>query len=123
MRVLCESYALEELLKVADVDEFYFWATHGGAELDLLLVVNGRQIGVEFKRVDAPKLTRSIHIALDDLGLDHLAVIYPGDMIYPLADRVTVLPLTALAQGGAMTQLLRGRGRPKAQARTARRKK
>ncbi len=118
-----EGYALEELLKVADVDEFYFWGTHGGAELDLLLVVNGRQIGVEFKRVDAPKLTRSIHIALDDLGLDHLAVIYPGDMIYPLADRVTVLPLTALAQGGAMTQLLRGGGRPKAQARIARRKK
>ncbi len=117
-----EGYALEELLKVADVDEFYFWGTHGGAELDLLLVVNGRQIGVEFKRVDAPKLTRSIHIALDDLGLDPLAVIYPGEMIYPLADRVTVLPLTALAQGGAMTQLLRGRGRPKAQARTARRK-
>ena len=118
-----EGYALEELLKVADVDEFYFWRTHGGAELDLLLVVNGRQIGVEFKRVDAPKLTRSIHIALDDLGLDHLAVIYPGDRIYPLADRVTVLPLTALAQGGAMTQLLRGRGRPQAQTRTARRKK
>jgi len=118
-----EGYALEELLKVADVDEFYFWGTHGGAELDLLLVVNGRQIGVEFKRVDAPKLTRSIHIALDDLGLDHLAIIYPGDRIYPLADRVTVLPLTAFAQRGAMTQLLRGRGRPKAQARTARRKK
>ena len=116
-----EGYALEELLKVADVEEFYFWGTHGGAELDLLLVVNGRQIGVEFKRVDAPKLTRSIHIALDDLGLDHLAVIYPGDMIYPLEDRVTVLPLTALARGGAMTRLLRGRGRPKAPA--ARRKK
>ena len=116
-----EGYALEELLKVADVEEFYFWGTHGGAELDLLLVVNGRQIGVEFKRVDAPKLTRSIHIALDDLGLDHLAVIYPEDMIYPLEERVTVLPVTALARGGAMTQLLRCRGRPKAPA--ARRKK
>ncbi len=118
-----EGYALEELLKIADVDDCYFWGTHGGAELDLLLFTNGRRIGVELKRVDAPRMTRSMHIALDDLGLDHLAVIYPGERVYPLADRVTVVPLTRLVQGDAMTKLLRGKGRPKARGRTARQKK
>ena len=111
-----EGYALEELLKVVDVDDLYFWGTHGGAELDLLLFVNGRRIGVELKRVDASRMTRSMHIALDHLALDHLAldhlaVIYPGETIYPLAERVTVLPLTSLAEGGKVMQLLRGSGR------------
>jgi len=50
--------------------------------------------------VDAPKLTPSMRIALDDLSLDHLVIIYPGTRAYPLADRVTVLPLTQLAHGG-----------------------
>ncbi|GMR23125.1 MAG: ATP-binding protein [Acidobacteriota bacterium] len=109
-----EGYALEELLKVADADDFYFWGTHGGAELDLLLFVDGRRIGVEFKRVDAPRMTRSIHIALEDLALDHLAVVYPGNRMYPLAERVSVLPLTALKEGSELMPLLRGtrRSRP-----------
>ena len=116
-----EGYALEELLKVEDVDDFYFWGTHGGAEIDLLLFVKGKRIGVEFKRVDAPKLTRSMHIALEDLTLDHLVVIYPGETSYPLSERVTVLPLTTLAEGGKVTRLLRGR--PRGQKRTVSRKK
>ena len=116
-----EGYALEELLKVEDIGDFYFWGTHGGAEIDLLLFVKGKRIGVEFKRVDAPKLTRSMHIALEDLALDHLVVIYPGETIYPLSERVTVLPLTMLAEGGKVTHLLRGRRR--AQKRTVSRKK
>ena len=106
-----EGYALEELLKIADADEYYFWATHGGAELDLLLVTDGRRFGVEFKRVDAPKLTRSMHIAIDDLGLDRLAVIYPGDREYPLGDRVTVLPVAALSSVDVMRTLTTGKRR------------
>ena len=61
----------------------------------------GRRLGVECKRVDAPRLTRSMRTALQDLALDHLAVVYPGTRGYPLADRVTVVPLAQLAQGGA----------------------
>jgi hypothetical protein len=73
-------------------DEAYFWATHGGAELDLLTFKGGRRFGFEAKRADAPSLTASMRIALADLGLDHLFVLYPGARRYELADRVTVLP-------------------------------
>ena len=79
-------------------EEAYFWGTHAGAELDLLLVKNGRRIGVECKRVDAPKLTPSVKTALTDLDLDHLAIVYPGNRRYALSDRVTAFPLVSLAE-------------------------
>lgn len=88
-----EGYAVEEVLKFIRPDEAYFWATHNGAELDLLLFKNGRRIGVECKRADAPVLTPSMRIALHDLKLDHLYVLYPGDKRYNLAKNVEVLPL------------------------------
>ncbi len=99
-----EGYAIEETLKRIQPDEAYFWATHNGAELDLLLFTNGRRLGVEMKRADAPTLTPSMRIALADLKLDHLAVLYPGEKPYALADRVTVVPFTALA-GDRLTAL------------------
>ncbi len=92
-----ESYAIEQVLAMCAPDEAYFWATYQGAELDLLLFRSGRRYGVEVKRQDAPSLTRSMRIALEDLELDHLTVLYPGRERYPLADRVTVAPLTDLA--------------------------
>lgn len=91
-----EGYAIEETLKAVAPDEAYFWATHNGAELDLLLLKDGRRIGVECKRVDAPRPTPSMHIALEDLKLDHLFVIYPGALAYPLAKRISALPLAHL---------------------------
>lgn len=94
-----EGYVVEEVIKAVAPDEVYFWGTHAGAELDLLLVKHGRRLGVECKRMDAPRLTPSMHIALSDLALDHLTVIYPGDRPYLLADRVTVIPLAAIATG------------------------
>lgn len=93
-----EGYAIEEILRHEAPDEAYFWATHSGAELDLLLFQDGRRIGVEVKRTDAPKMTASMRIALEDLRLDELRVIYPGSKTYRLADAVTVLPLASLAQ-------------------------
>ena len=78
-------------------DEAYYWATHQGAEIDLLLFKHGRRIGVECKRMDAPTLTPSMRIALDDLKLDRLVVVYPGERRYALADRVEVIPLVDLA--------------------------
>lgn len=94
-----EGYAIEEALKLVAPDAAYFWATHQGAELDLLLMCGGRRYGVEVKRQDAPTLTRSMRIALNDLRLDHLTVLYPGARRYELAARVTVLPLRTLADG------------------------
>jgi uncharacterized protein len=97
-----EGYVIEEVLKTVAPDEAYFWATHNGAELDLLLLKQGRKLGVECKRVDAPRLTPFMKTAMEDLRLDHLAVIYPGSRPYPLADHITVAPLEALvAQGEA----------------------
>ena len=91
-----EGYALDQVLRVAQPDESWFWATHGGAELDLLMIKDGRRIGVEFKLSDAPTLTPSMRVALQDLALEHLYVVYPGRRRYALADRVEAVPLTAL---------------------------
>jgi uncharacterized protein len=73
--------------------ELYFWNTHGGAELDLFWQNKGANWGVEFKYEDAPRLTRSMQIAMDDLQLSKLWVIYPGKKEYPLAKNISVLPM------------------------------
>lgn len=91
-----EGFALEEVLRAWRPDEAWFYATHGGAELDLLMIRHGRRIGVEFKRADAPSLTRSMRVAFEDLELESLWVVYPGQRRYPLADRVEVLPLVEM---------------------------
>ncbi|MEI2613108.1 MAG: ATP-binding protein [Candidatus Promineifilaceae bacterium] len=88
-----EGYALEEIIKAFKPDAAFFWATHGGAELDLLLQTGGQKVGIECKRVDAPRLTRSMQVALTDLELDHLFVVYPGEQTYPLAEKITAIPL------------------------------
>jgi hypothetical protein len=92
-----EGYAIEGIFKAVAPDEAYFWATHNGAELDLVLLKHGHKFGVECKRVDAPRLTASMRTALDDLQLDQIAVIYPGDRRYPLAERITAVPLEAVS--------------------------
>ena len=92
-----EGYAIEEAIRVVAPDESYFWATHNGAELDLLLLKNGLRIGIECKRSDAPRVTPSMRISLTDLELDRLVVIYPGTRRYSLAEGVEVLPLVELA--------------------------
>ena len=100
-----EGYVIEEVLTALNAREAYFWATHQGAELDLLLFRGGKRIGIEIKRADAPSLTKSMQIALADLKLDRLLVIYPGDRAYSLGDRVDVMPLTAIADWTAKTRL------------------
>jgi uncharacterized protein len=94
-----EGFALDQVLRIARPDEAYFWATHAGAELDLLMFKDGRRVGVEFKRSDAPHLTPSMRIALDDLELDALYVVYPGDRRYALAPQVQAVPLASLLPG------------------------
>jgi hypothetical protein len=92
-----EGYAIEQTLRVAQPDEEYFWATHQGAELDLLLFKNGQRIGVEVKRQDAPTLSPSMRIALHDLKLDRLVVLHPGSTAYTLEKNVEAIPLSALS--------------------------
>lgn len=94
-----EGFALEQVLRMARPQQAYFWATHQGAELDLLLIQGDRRIGVEFKYSDVPHVTRSMQIALNDLKLESLYVVFPGDRRYRLADRIEAVPLWALLPG------------------------
>ena len=91
-----EGFAIEEVIKAINPDDAYFWGTHQGAELDLLLLKNGVRIGVECKRTDAPTLTQSMQIALSDLKLDHLLVVYPGEHRYAISEEVEAIPLAQL---------------------------
>ncbi len=89
-----EGFILEKVIAEALPDEACFWATHNGAELDLLLLGHGLRVGVEIKRIDAPRRTRSMSVALEDLRLDALFVVYPGDLRYRIDDRITAVPAT-----------------------------
>lgn len=88
-----EGFALEQVLGLARRAAAYFWGTHAGAELDLLLVHGGRRYGIEFKYRDAPAMTKSLHVALDDLHLERAWIVYPGTVSYPVHDRVEVLSI------------------------------
>ena len=94
-----EGYVIEETIKTTEPDEVYFWGTHSGAEIDLVLVKKGRMLGVECKRVDAPRITPSMQTAREDLHLEQIAVVYPGTKRYSLGDGVTAVPLDAVADG------------------------
>lgn len=89
-----EGFALEETLRAHEPDGAWFYAAHSGSELDLVMQTRGRLVGVEFKRADAPRLTRSMQIAMQDLALDEMWVVYPGTRSYQIADNITVKPLT-----------------------------
>ena len=95
-----EGFVVEQLLGALESRDAYYWATHAGAELDLLVLHGGKRYGFECKFADAPGTTRSIRVALEDLGLEHLWVVYPGDEGYVLDDRISVLPV---AQIGPLT--------------------
>lgn len=88
-----EGFALEQVLAVFGERRSYFWATQRGAELDLLLFHRGKRLGFEFKCADAPRMTRSMHIALQDIDLHELFVVYPGEETYPLHEKARVVPL------------------------------
>ena len=87
-----EGYILEELLKRKPDATPYFWGTHNGAELDLLLLERGKRLGFEMKYSDAPRVTPSMRIAMKELRLHRLTVLYPGNRSYSLAERIEVVP-------------------------------
>ncbi len=99
---LWEGFALEQVINCLQIpdEDCYFWSTYSDAELDLLVFRNGKRIGFEFKYADAPKETKSMHIALRDLKLDHLYIVFPGTMKFPLSEKVTALGFEALRQAG-----------------------
>jgi uncharacterized protein len=94
-----EGYVIEETIKATEPDEAYYWATYGGAEIDLMLIKNGRMFGVECKRIDAPRMTSSMRIAREELNLEQIAVVYPGNKRYALGDGITAVPLNEVVEG------------------------
>jgi predicted AAA+ superfamily ATPase len=77
-------------------EETFFWATHAGAEIDLLIVRGRKRYGFELKRTAAPRVTPSIRTALADLQLERVDVIYPGEHTFTLAEGVRAVPLRRL---------------------------
>lgn len=91
-----EGFALEMVSRKIgkSAGNLFFWKSHAGAELDLFWQDRGKNWGVEFKYADAPKLTKSMQISINDLELEHLWVVYPGAESYPLSDKITVSPVS-----------------------------
>jgi predicted AAA+ superfamily ATPase len=93
-----EGFALSQtILRLgADSEECFFWATHSGAELDLLVVRGTRRVGVEFKRTSSPKVTPSMRSAMDQLDLGELYVMHPGNSTFPMADGIKAVSINRL---------------------------
>lgn len=96
-----EGYALEETIRSLDArpEECFFWGIHQQAELDLLVLKDGKKMGFEFKYKDAPTLSPSMRQSNEILSLDNLTVVYPGKKEYELAENIRVTPLAGLMNG------------------------
>ena len=94
-----EGFVIEQVLSTEAHDEAFFWATHQGAEMDLVLRRGDTLYGIECKFADAPRVTPSIRNALTDIGLARVAILYPGTRRFPLSDRAEAVPLEALSRG------------------------
>jgi uncharacterized protein len=96
-----EGFALEQILTAIETRDAYFWATHAGAELDLLVFHRGRRYGFELKHSEAPRMNQSIRVALDTLGLERLWIVVPGGRAWEVDERVAVTPLAEVASAFA----------------------
>ena len=103
-----EGFALEQVLQITGDRDAYFWATHGGAERDLMVFWQGRRVGFEFKFGDAPGITISMRVAMADLKLDRLLVVVPGKESYHLGPKMEVGSILHLVERlGRMAQELK----------------
>ena len=97
-----EGFAIEQVLSMEEHDDAWLWATHQGAEIDLILRRGDRLYGVECKRSDAPGMTPSIRNAIEDIGLERVAILHPGEKRYTVAERVEAVPISVLAKPGRL---------------------
>ena len=91
-----EGFVIEQILNWAGERNAYFWATHSRAELDLMVLAKGKRWGFEIKYQDAPKITKSMRIAMEDLQLERLWVVYSGQTGYLMDEKIECLPLAQL---------------------------
>ncbi len=115
-----EGFAMEQILNWLGDRDSYFWGTYAGAELDLFAIRNGKRFGFEFKYNEAPTMTKSMHIALKDLKLDRLWVVYPGKSSYPMHEKVECVSLMDVAR---IRAVIDGKKKQLPSARLQRRKK
>ena len=97
---LWEGFALEQVITCFQIpsEDCYFWSTSNEAELDLLIFKDGKRLGFEFKYSDSPKITKSMMIALQDLKLDHLYIIFPGTLSFAMHENITACGFDALRE-------------------------
>lgn len=89
-----EGFAVEQIIQLSNQGKnVYFWSTHGGAEMDLVINFGERRFGFEIKYADAPSKTKSMSVAIEDLSLEKVFVIYPGKERYGLSEKIEVIPL------------------------------
>ena len=88
-----EGFVIEQIAVLSNSRDMYFWATHAGSELDLLMFSKGKRLGFEIKYSDAPRITKSMRIAMSDLTLKHLYIVHPGNETYLLDNDVTALSI------------------------------
>ncbi len=93
-----EGFVIHQVIRYLGVapDERFFWATHGGAELDLLVVRGRKRWGFEVKRTSSPTVTPSMRTALSDLKLQRLIVIHAGDHSFDMTKKVRAIALSHL---------------------------
>jgi len=99
-----EGFVIEEILRVTGDRQAYFWGTYSGNELDVFLLWRGRRVGIEIKYADAPRITQSMRIAIQDLRLHRLLVVYPGKESFPLEkhiDAISIFHLHKTLLGGS----------------------
>jgi hypothetical protein len=109
-----EGFAIEQVLRAVAPTQAFFWATHGGAELDLFFVHNRQRHGIEIKFSEAPSPTRSMRVAIEDLSLDHLWVVYPGEHVYRAEENITMWPVRDVDRLRDVLGASRRRGRSSA---------
>ncbi|SHJ58384.1 hypothetical protein SAMN05444280_12350 [Tangfeifania diversioriginum] len=91
-----EGFVIEQLLQQLKSRDYYFWRTHSGLELDLMVVKNAKKLGFEIKFSESPKVTRSMHSVIENLNLDKLYLVYRGERRLMLAENIYALPAAAI---------------------------
>ncbi|RLA93139.1 MAG: hypothetical protein DRG83_21425 [Deltaproteobacteria bacterium] len=93
-----EGFVVEQIVTMAHNADIYFWATHAGTELDAMLMGGTKRIGIEIRYTDAPKITKSIRMAMKDLNLDYVYIVYPGRKTFPLEKKIDALSIRDLSR-------------------------
>ena len=99
-----EGFVMEQILSWAGERDAYFWATHSRAEVDLMLIRKGRRWGIEIKYADAPAMTKSMQIAMQELGLEYIWIVHPGKDRFRIHEKVECIGVQHLPEIRAMLE-------------------